>query len=87
MRIAFFEDNNEHAHRIEESINIWAERNDRKVAVTRYASAFEAKDLFVFDCILLDVEMPGMDGALMKQATGDDSGEYRAYYQRMYGGR
>lgn len=62
MKIALFEDNDEHAKRIYEAIERWADQSDKKAVVTRFQSAFEAEQLTLFDCILLDVEMPGMNG-------------------------
>lgn len=62
MRIALFEDNGEHAAKLTECIQLWADQSGKRVTVTHFVSAFEANELFQFDCILLDVEMPGMDG-------------------------
>ena len=62
MRIALFEDNDEHAKRLIEAIENWSEQSGKKAIVTRYRSAFEAEELSLFDCLLLDVEMPGMNG-------------------------
>lgn len=62
MRIALFEDNAEHAKRLADAVSKWAESSGNKAIVTHFCSAFEAKELSLFDCLLLDVEMPGMDG-------------------------
>lgn len=62
MRIALFEDNNEHALMLVSSVEKWAVQNGKKAVITRFSSAFEAKELSSFDCLFLDVEMPGMDG-------------------------
>lgn len=69
MRAALFEDNDTHAENIIKMVESWAEKSGKKVVVTRFRSAFEAKELSLFDCLLLDVEMPGMNGVDLARET------------------
>ena len=62
MRVAIFEDNIEHAIRLSRLIKAWAESTDTDIALFTFNSAFDAAETTMFDCIMLDVEMPGMSG-------------------------
>lgn len=62
MRIALFEDNDVHAEKLKTAIESWAEQCGKNAVITRFSSAFEVKEMSVFDCLILDVEMPGMNG-------------------------
>ena len=62
MRIAVFEDNAEHTDRITAAIESWAKSTNANVSIAAFRSVFDAADICVFDCIMLDVEMPGMNG-------------------------
>lgn len=62
MRIALFEDNDEHAARLKAAVELWSKQNGRNDTVSRFRSAYDAADLSLFDCLLLDVEMPGING-------------------------
>ena len=62
MRIALFEDNDEHADKLIDLIDRWAMQNGKAAVVNRFSSPYEATELSRFGCLLLDVEMPGMNG-------------------------
>lgn len=62
MNIAMFEDNPVHAKMISNVLEHWAQAEKKQIVITRFASPNEAKDVSVFDCIMLDVVMPDMNG-------------------------
>lgn len=62
MRIAVFEDNREYASRLTTLIEIWGKSKKMDISLCIFSSPYEASDLTMYDCLFLDVEMPGMNG-------------------------
>lgn len=74
MKIALFEDDNTHAEKITDMIKEWAEQSGRSAAVVRFTGAVDPDKLLPFDCVLLDVEMPGKNGVeLAREIRGTGS--------------
>ncbi len=62
MNVVIFEDNPAHADRITGELQGWAKDAGKIVLVTHYTSPADPSLLSAFDCILLDVKMPGKNG-------------------------
>lgn len=62
ISIALYEDNIKDAERVIDALNEWACNREKPISVKHYYAAGDVSSLAAFDCIMLDVKMPGING-------------------------
>lgn len=62
IAIALYEDNIKDAERLTRTLEEWSQSRGKPVSIKHFYAAGEVSVLGAYDCIMLDVKMPGMSG-------------------------